>query len=152
MDAIIKDGLGTITPEEVIPAFPTPLVPGTEILNTVVKHLRVIMRHNFFPAILMAGGAVMALHYSGVVSTGGCPIVVAHGCSETGKSTAILIGLSLFYTQTHYTLSLIRTVCTTCTCTVQVCCTVRGKVGQIHVHVVHVHVQHVHVYTYMWSV
>ena len=95
MDAIIKDGLGTITPEEVIPAFPTPLVPGTEILNTVVKHLRVIMRHNFFPAILMAGGAVMALHYSRVVSTGGCPIVVAHGCSETGKSTAIRVGLSI---------------------------------------------------------
>ena len=37
------------------------------------------------------------LHYSSVVEMhGGCPIPILHGPSETGKTTAILAGLSMF--------------------------------------------------------
>ena len=96
MDRIIEDGLGSVAQEEVLPLLATPLVPDTSILHSIVQHLRVIMHHNFFPAILMAGGALMSLHYSAVVQGGGCPIVIAHGLAETGKSTAIRVGLSLF--------------------------------------------------------
>ena len=40
------------------------------------------MCHNIYAAI-------MALHYRSVVQGGGCPIVIAQGGCETGKSTAI---------------------------------------------------------------
>ena len=96
MDMIIRDGLGSVTAEEVLPCLPSQFDPDTSVLCTIVKNMRVIMQHNFFPAILMAGGAIMALHYSSVIQAGGCPIVIANGGCETGKSTAIRLALSLF--------------------------------------------------------
>ena len=51
------------------------------------------MQHNFFPAMVMSAGAVLALHYPTVAA---CPVVVAEGPSQTGKSTSILVTLSIF--------------------------------------------------------
>ncbi len=92
MDLAIGERLGSVRLEEFVPTI-TPL--DSKILNAVVKQLKLVMRHNFFPALLMAGGAVMSLHYTTIVPSGGCPIVVAHGNSQTGKSTAIGVGLSI---------------------------------------------------------
>ena len=93
MDAIIHDGLCSVAPEEVLPVLLAPFRPDTSFLHTLVEDIR---EHNFFPSLLMAGGSVLALHYSTILQSGGCPIVVAQGCSETGKSTALRVGLSLF--------------------------------------------------------
>ena len=96
MDTIIHDGLCSISPEEILPAISVPLLPETSVLHTLLEYLRVVMQHNFFPAILMAGGSIMALHYSTILQSGGCPIVIAQGSCETGKSTALRVGLSMF--------------------------------------------------------
>ena len=53
------------------------------------------MQHNFIPALILIAGAVVALHYITISKTTGCPIVIAEGMSQTGKSTALLIALGL---------------------------------------------------------
>ena len=92
----MHDGLCSVAPEEVLPVLLAPFQPDTSFLHTLVEDIRVVTQHNFFPSLLMAGGSVLALHYSTILQSGGCPIVVAQGCSETGKSTALRVGLSLF--------------------------------------------------------
>ncbi len=48
-------------------------------------------------AVLMVGGPVMSFHYTQIAELyGGFPLVLAIGLTETGKSTAIKVGLSLF--------------------------------------------------------
>ena len=54
--------------------------------------MRVALKHNFYSAVLTISSVIIALHYS-TLST--CPVVVAHGPSETGKTTSILIALAL---------------------------------------------------------
>ena len=53
-------------------------------------------KHNAMSGLLTIVGVIMAFHYEHVLSLwGGCPIVVALGPPETGKSTAIVMGLAL---------------------------------------------------------
>ena len=52
------------------------------------------MQHNFLPSLLMLGGMVASFHYYSMKS-GSCPIVIAVGELETGKSTVIRIAMSL---------------------------------------------------------
>ena len=59
-----------------------------------VEILKRVMQHNFFPTLIMCAGAVLALHYTAVVKSAGCPIVVAEGPSHTGKSTSFSVGLA----------------------------------------------------------
>ena len=60
----------------------------------MVATLETICKHNFYTAIVMTAGAMMAFHYSTIKDLyGGCPIVVAMGPSETGKSTAVRASL-----------------------------------------------------------
>lgn len=54
------------------------------------------MQHNFMPAITFIASAVLSLHYVALSKKPtGCPIVVAEGMSQTGKSTALLVALGL---------------------------------------------------------
>ena len=46
------------------------------------------MKHNFYPAMIMAAGGILSLHYSTVT-------VLGEGRSQTGKSTAVLVALAL---------------------------------------------------------
>ena len=66
-------------------------------MQKLVESLRIICKHNFIPALVVMASVVMSFHYSEVKNVwGGCPITVAIGESETGKSTAIRAALSLF--------------------------------------------------------
>lgn len=57
--------------------------------------MEIVMQHNFFPSLLMLGGAIACFHYNSFTSVD-CPIIVAEGESQTGKSTTIKIAMSLF--------------------------------------------------------
>ena len=57
--------------------------------------LQEVMVHNFFPAQIMAAGAILALHYVTIAKTVGCPVVLAAGPSQTGKSTSLIVALAL---------------------------------------------------------
>lgn len=62
----------------------------------LVKLLQIAMQHNFMPAMIFIAGAVLSLHYTTISKKPtGCPIVIAEGMSQTGKSTALLIALGL---------------------------------------------------------
>ena len=54
-------------------------------------------KHNFFSSLLVIAGVCLAFHYEVVLDLyGGCPITIALGEADTGKSTAIWAGLALF--------------------------------------------------------
>ena len=77
-------------PKIVLPLSITPL-------SKLIETLKIISKHNVVPALFVVAGAMIAFHYSTIKDMfGGCPMVVAIGESETGKSTAIRAALSLF--------------------------------------------------------
>jgi len=80
---------------------PIILLPlSTDPLEDLVATLEIISKHNFHSSLLIIAGMIMAFHYSKIKELyGGCPIVVAMGPSETGKSTAIRAALALFGVQ-----------------------------------------------------
>ena len=68
----------------------------TAPLKHLLSVLQIALRHNFISGLLVVAGSMMALHYSAVVKVNsGCPMVIASGASETGKSTAIKAALSI---------------------------------------------------------
>ena len=77
---------------------PNILLPlSTEPLEDLVATLEIISKHNFHSCLVIISGMIMAFHYSTIKELyGGCPVVVAMGPSETGKSTAIRAALALF--------------------------------------------------------
>ena len=76
-----------------VPKIKTPLT--SQPLDKIIRLLQ-CLRHNALSSLLTIAGTVMAFHYEQVCSIwSGCPVVVAFGPPETGKSTAISIGLSL---------------------------------------------------------
>ena len=80
---------------DISPTIVTPLsvTPLAELIST----LEIILKHNFLPGLIVMSGVIMAFHFSTVKEMfGGCPITVAIGQSETGKSTTIRAALSLF--------------------------------------------------------
>ena len=86
----MQEGMGSVS-LEITPPITTPLNSG--VLSDLIEKLECVLQHNFTPAVLVVAGAVMSLHYSTIVLSGGCPIVVAQGDAETGKTTAIRVGL-----------------------------------------------------------
>ena len=76
---------------------PTIQLPLTErVLVNLVNTVEIISQHNFIPSLVVIGGIILAFHYETVVELyGGCPITVAVGEPETGKSSAIRAGLAL---------------------------------------------------------
>lgn len=54
------------------------------------------MDHNFMPSVLTISSVILALHYQTMIKRlKFCPIPLAFGESGTGKTTALLSGLSL---------------------------------------------------------
>ena len=73
--------------------LPLSAAPLSDLYTTVEN----ISKHNFIPTLLVIGSCMAAFHFQTMVEAySGCPIMVALGESETGKSTAIRAGLSLF--------------------------------------------------------
>ena len=94
LDWSVEQALGNVSMKEVVPTIHLPL--KTAILQRAVELLRIIMKHNFAPSILMVAGALMSLHYSSLIlNSTGCPTVVALGPSQSGKSTALRVALSI---------------------------------------------------------
>jgi len=80
---------------DICPTIKLPLTAAP--LADLVGLLETLTKHNFIPTLTILAGAMMGFHYSTIVNTfGGCPIMVAMGCAETGKSTAIKAALSVF--------------------------------------------------------
>ncbi len=70
---------------------------STTPLNELFMWAKENLHHNFFPTMLLAGSCCMALHYKKIIETFlCCPIPLAYGSSSgTGKTTALIIGLSI---------------------------------------------------------
>ena len=86
--------IGNITMQRLLPTISLPLT--TTSLSKVVALLKITMQHNFYASLLMMAGCIMSLHYKSIVNRfNGCPSIVAEGPSETGKSTALKVALTL---------------------------------------------------------
>ena len=112
LDWSVQQGLGNVSLKEVLPTICLPL--NTTILHRAVKLLQAIMKHNFIASTLMVAGAVMTLHYSSLVQhSTGCPTIVAVGPSQSGKSTALRVALSIvgMLTQMQLKLSMTPNIC-----------------------------------------
>ncbi len=67
------------------------------VLETLFNLIRATSKHNFIPSLIIIGSAIQCFHYEVVVEFfGHCPIAVACGDAETGKSTALEAGMSLY--------------------------------------------------------
>ena len=59
-------------------------------------NLRRVGPNHIQNGLLVVAGCVMSLHYCVVISpNSGCPMIIATGESETGKSTAIKVAIFL---------------------------------------------------------
>lgn len=68
----------------------------TQALKQAIPLMKIVLKHNFVSGLLVMAGCVMSLHYSAIIKlNSGCPMMVATGKSETGKSTAIKTAMSL---------------------------------------------------------
>ncbi len=79
---------------DILPTISLPLCCN---LNDLFSAVKVCLKHNFIPGLLVIAGAAMSFYYTEIVKLyGGCSIVVATGPAATGKTTSIKLGLSLF--------------------------------------------------------
>ena len=91
--ALLGDG-GSVPTQDVVPTVHTPL--SSSVLSKLLSLMRVSLKHNFISALFVVAGGVMSLHYSTLTTIfAGCPIVVALGPAETGKTTAIKAALAI---------------------------------------------------------
>lgn len=60
----------------------------------LIEKMEIIMQHNFVPFLIMMGGMTVGFHYFSLHS-GICPIMVAMGESQTGKSTMMKLLMSM---------------------------------------------------------
>ena len=80
---------------DITPTIVHPL--NAEVLHDFFHLIRAISKHNLVPTLIMVAGAIQCFHFEMVVECfGHCPIPVACGEAETGKSTTLQAGLSLF--------------------------------------------------------
>ena len=76
---------------------------NTLTLQRTLPLIRIVLKHNFVSGLLVVAGCVMSLHYCVVISlNSGCPMIIATGESETGKSTAIKVAIFLTGTSGYY--------------------------------------------------
>ena len=81
--------------KDITPVIVTPLT--AEPLRHLYSLCEIMAKQNLIPTLLMIAGAIQSFHYQMVIDAYGCcPIPVAVGASETGKSTALVAALSLF--------------------------------------------------------
>ena len=62
------------------------------VVVRLIESMKVAFKHNYYSGVLIISSIMMAMHY---VTIPKCPIVVASGPSETGKTTSLMIALSL---------------------------------------------------------
>ena len=68
----------------------------TDPLCSLMNNLKEHMQHNFMPCVLTIASTILSLHYQTMLKKlKFCPIPLAFGPSGTGKTTALLCGLSL---------------------------------------------------------
>ena len=78
------------------PACNIYLPMNDQSLEPLLNQLKVIMKHIFFPALMLMESSVMALLYNTVKTKFGfCPIPIAFGHPRTGKTTALKCCLSM---------------------------------------------------------
>ena len=84
-----------MSPSKLVPQISTPF--STTPLGELVYLLQNAMKHNFLSSVLVVSGGIMALHYENIREIfGGCPVVVATGNPETGKSTSMKAVAALY--------------------------------------------------------
>ena len=75
---------------------------GSSGLVDLISALSTTMQHNFHPALLTLGAAVMVLHYAQLVrKRGHCHVPILYGRSQTGKTTALQCALAMFGCHRH---------------------------------------------------
>ena len=83
-----------IPSQEVVPSIHLPL--SSSILAKLMSLMEITLKHNYISSLLVLAGGVMSLHYSTLTATySGCPITVALGPAETGKTTAVKAALAI---------------------------------------------------------
>lgn len=98
--ALLGD-VSNVPSADILPTIHTPLL--TASLSRMVSLLKVALKHNFFSALTIMAGGILALNYTTVTRQySGCPVVIALGPSETGKSTVIKAALSITGKQLQY--------------------------------------------------
>ena len=64
--------------------------------SRMVNLLHQVMKHNFYPSLIVVSGAILSFHYSTLTTSSfGCPIILAYGPPETGKSKTLNTALAL---------------------------------------------------------
>ena len=95
LDHDIIDERTKVSFSDLSPIIHTPLEEEPkDVLQKMILRLKVCMKQNFESSLIIIGAAIMTFHYD--TKYGGCPIPLAVGPSEAGKTTAILTALSLF--------------------------------------------------------
>ncbi len=85
--------IGNVPCHSLLPKIVTPL--SVSPISRLLSAMKVVLKHNYLAGLLTVSGGIMALHYSKIIEVlSGCPIVVAVGPSETGKSTSIKAALA----------------------------------------------------------
>ena len=78
-----------VTTKDITPTIAHPLT--AEPLRDLYLLCEKMAKHNLIPTLLMIAGGIQAFHYHTIINVYGCcPIPVAIGESETGKSTAVI--------------------------------------------------------------
>ena len=73
---------------------------STDPLCSLIEGLKSHTKHNFIPFVMTIAGTILALHYQKLLAKlKFCPIPLAFGESGTGKTSALLCGLSLIGAQ-----------------------------------------------------
>ena len=69
---------------------------SSSALQPTLELVKVMMKHNFFPCVLLMASAAMVVHYRSFISKFKfCPIPIAFGEPGCGKTTALHIALAL---------------------------------------------------------
>ncbi len=93
LDKNLLGDVGNVPSHCLLPKICTPL--SVSPISRLLSAMKVVLKHNYLAGLLMVSGSIMAMHYSKIVEVlSGCPIVVAVGPSETGKSTSIKAALA----------------------------------------------------------
>ena len=87
-----------IPSHDLCPEILTPLLADPKpLLARLLDLMSVCLKHNFASAVLLLGASLLSFHFEKAVQLfRGCPICVCVGPPESGKTTAILVSLSLY--------------------------------------------------------
>lgn len=89
----LLEGPGLARPAD---AIPIELPLNKDQLKPLVQALQSLLKHNFFPGLLLLGASIMSMHYEVILARYlNCPVAIAFGESGTGKTTALRCGLSI---------------------------------------------------------